>query len=87
MHELTTWILREEVKATEKNFHKTKNSWVIIEVSILYNGWKDTREKCLINFLVNCPERSIFIKYTDASNAIKNSKLMFKLIYEVVEKV
>ncbi|RVW88707.1 hypothetical protein CK203_043770 [Vitis vinifera] len=63
MHELRTWILKEEVNDL--------------------NG----KSRCLINFLVNSPAGTWFMKSIDASDTIKNGELMFKYLDEVVEEI
>nr|CAN80391.1 hypothetical protein VITISV_009402 [Vitis vinifera] len=67
MHELRTWILKEEVNDL--------------------NGWTDGKSRCLINFLVNSPTGTWFMKSIDASDTIKNGELMFKYLDEVVEEI
>ncbi|RVW19580.1 hypothetical protein CK203_116285 [Vitis vinifera] len=44
-------------------------------------------ERCLINFLVNSPVDTWFMKSIDASDTIKNGELMFKYLDEVVEEI
>ncbi|GAV78883.1 LOW QUALITY PROTEIN: DUF659 domain-containing protein, partial [Cephalotus follicularis] len=41
----------------------------------------------LINFLVYCPARLTFIKFVDASNAVKDAPTLVNLFFEVVEWV
>ena len=47
----------------------------------------DGKSRCLINFLVNSPAGTWFMKSIDASNIIKNGELMFKYLDEVVEEI
>ncbi|GJW83476.1 hypothetical protein Tco_0156621 [Tanacetum coccineum] len=43
--------------------------------------------RCLINFLVNCPTGTIFLKSIDASEHVKDAQLIVKMINEVIEDV
>ena len=47
----------------------------------------DGKSRCLINFLVNSPAGTWFMKSIDASDTIKNGELMFKYLDEVVEEI
>ena len=51
------------------------------------DGWTDGKSRSLINFLVNSPAGSWFMKSIDASDTIKNGELMFKYLDEVVEEI
>ena len=50
------------------------------------DSWTDGKNRCLINFLVNSPIGTWFLKSIDASNTITNGELMFKHLNEVVEE-
>lgn len=86
-YELSSWILKEEEKTTKAFVEEVKKTWAHTGVSILSDGWKDIRGRQLINFLVNNPHGTVFLKSVDASDAIKDATLMFKLLDEVVEEV
>ena len=47
----------------------------------------DGKSRCLINFLVNSPAGTWFMKSIDASDTIKNGENMFKYLDEVVEEI
>ena len=51
------------------------------------DGWTDGKSRCLINFLVNSPAGTWFIKSIDASDTIKNGELMFTYLDDVVEEI
>ncbi|GJY50525.1 retrovirus-related pol polyprotein from transposon TNT 1-94 [Tanacetum coccineum] len=48
---------------------------------------RDDKGRCLINFLVNCPTGTIFLKSIDASEHVKDAQLIMKMINEVIEDV
>ena len=51
------------------------------------DGWKDMRGRQLINFLVNNPFGTIFLKSVDVSDVVKDANLLFKMLDDVVEEV
>lgn len=86
-YELKTWILTEEVNTTKKMVEDVKKTWPSTGVTIMSDGWTDIKGRSLINFLVNNPEGTVFLKCVDASDKIKDANLLFKLLDEVVEEV
>lgn len=87
IHDLRSWILKKELETTENIVEDIKKTWSKTGVSILSDGWSDMRNRSLINFVVNNPHGTVFLKSIDASNAIKDANLMFKLLDDVVEEV
>ncbi|XP_004212064.1 uncharacterized protein LOC100200506 [Hydra vulgaris] len=87
MYELQTWILKEEKNAILFIVHEAKLSWIETGCSIMSDGWTYTNGRTLINFLVNNPKGTYFLKSIDASDQVKDAKLLFKLLDEVVEEV
>ncbi|KAL6331610.1 hypothetical protein AAG906_011550 [Vitis piasezkii] len=87
MHELRTWILKEEVNDLSIIMEDHKKAWKQYGCSIMSDGWTDGKSRCLINFLVNSPAGTWFMKSIDASDTIKNGENMFKYLDEVVEEI
>ncbi|KAL6314581.1 hypothetical protein AAG906_026921 [Vitis piasezkii] len=87
MHELRTWILKEEVNDLSIIMEDHKKAWKQYGCSIMSDGWIDGKSRCLVNFLVNSPAGTWFMKSIDASDTIKNGELMFKYLDEVVEEI
>jgi hypothetical protein len=48
------------------------------------NGWTNVKNHTILNFLVSCPHGTMFMKSVDASNKVKDAKLLFKLLDEIV---
>ncbi|KAK1588511.1 hypothetical protein Q3G72_024175 [Acer saccharum] len=86
-YELSTTILNAEEENTKAIVADVKKTWTQTRVSIMSDGWKDMRGRQLINFLVNNPHGTVFLKSIDASNVVKNATLLFNLLDEVVEEV
>lgn len=71
-YEFSSWILKEEEKTTKPIGNEVKKTWTILD------GWKDIRRRRnLINFLVNNPHGTIFLKCVDA---IKDSNLLLNYL-------
>ncbi|XP_019080698.2 uncharacterized protein LOC109123935 [Vitis vinifera] len=87
MHELRTWILKEEVNDLSIIMEDHKKAWKQYGCSIMSDGWIDGKSRCLINFLVNSLAGTWFMKSIDASDTIKNGENMFKYLDEVVEEI
>ncbi|KAI9174209.1 hypothetical protein LWI28_013741 [Acer negundo] len=86
-YELSTTILNAEEENTKAIVADLKKTWTQTGVSILSDEWKDMRGRQLINFLVNNPYCTVCLKLVDASNVVKDAKLLFNLLDEVVEEV
>ncbi|KAM0018998.1 putative HAT dimerization domain, ribonuclease H-like superfamily [Helianthus debilis subsp. tardiflorus] len=87
MHELRTWILKEEVKTTTEMVNDIKATWKTTGVSLLSDGWSDMRNRSLINFLVNNQYGTVFLKTVDASNCVKDADKIFELLDGVIEEI
>ncbi|XP_062103487.1 uncharacterized protein LOC133814558 [Humulus lupulus] len=87
MHEMRTWILKEEEKTTSEIVNEIKATWKRTGVSLLSDGWSDMRNRSLINFLVNNPYGTVFLKTIDASDCVKDAQKLFELLDDVVEEI
>lgn len=86
-HDLETTILKEEMGYTKAFVDKIEKTWPLTGVSILVDGWKDDTGREFVNFLVSNPHGTVFLKSVDVSAAVKDSKMMFKVLDGVVEVV
>ena len=48
------------------------------------DGWTDRCRRTLINFLVSCPKRTIFLKSVDTSQHSKIADMLYKLFRDVI---
>ena len=51
------------------------------------DGWTDNKQRTLINFLIYCPHRILFVKPVDASDIVKEATNLFRLLDKVIEWV
>ena len=51
------------------------------------DGWTDKKRKTIINFLVNSPKGTVFLKSIDASAISKTAEKVFEMMDDIVEEV
>ena len=51
------------------------------------DGWTGPKKLSIINFIVYCKGNTIFLKYVDASDNIKDNKYIYGLLKEVIKEV
>ncbi|XP_042466280.1 uncharacterized protein LOC122048825 [Zingiber officinale] len=86
MHELRTWILKAEVDGINLIYEEHKGMEKY-GCTIMSDGWTDGKNRSSINFLVNSPANTFFLKSIDASTSTKNGELIFKYLDVVVDEV
>ncbi|WZZ77530.1 hypothetical protein YC2023_098102 [Brassica napus] len=64
-----------------------RSTWASTGCTLMGDGWKDTRKRPLINFLVYCLKGVTFIKSVDASDVYTNAENLCNLFAEMVEMV
>ncbi|GJY51331.1 hydroxyproline-rich glycoprotein family protein [Tanacetum coccineum] len=88
MYELRVPLLNKEVSVVDKKMVEHKNEWVQRGCLILSDGWRDSVvSKDIINFMVNSPKGSVFVKSMDVSDVSKNATLLFGILDKMVEEV
>ncbi|XP_052178007.1 uncharacterized protein LOC127791885 isoform X2 [Diospyros lotus] len=86
-HEVRVPYLKKELVRTNEIMKSHKEDWPKYGCSLMCDGWKDKRERSLLNFLVNCPKGSMFIRSIDTSSYAKDAIKIFKLLDQFVEEV
>jgi len=51
------------------------------------NGWTNGKNRTILNFLVSCPQGTMFLKLIDAFDKVKDANLLFQLLDEIVMSV
>ncbi|KAF6157895.1 hypothetical protein GIB67_015211 [Kingdonia uniflora] len=75
---------KEETSNWVDNF---KVHWETYGVTIMTDWWTDGKGRTLINFLVNCPKGTVFLKSIDGSAHIHDAELIYKMLKDVIEEV
>ena len=87
MHEIRGYRLQKEIASINEYLKDFKDSWARTGCTIMSDGWTDQRNRTIINFLIFCPQGTMFLKSVDASDKVKDGQLLFQLLDEVVEEV
>nr|DAD43892.1 TPA_asm: hypothetical protein HUJ06_002122 [Nelumbo nucifera] len=77
-----TNLLRDLVNEVQLSTNKLCKEWRLFSCTIVADGWTDTCNQTLINFLAYCPGGIILIKFVDAFNIVKSIDNLFRLFKE-----
>ncbi|XP_039144882.1 uncharacterized protein LOC120282190 [Dioscorea cayenensis subsp. rotundata] len=66
---------------------KYKKEWKKIGCTLMSDGWSDRKNRSLINFLVNSPSGTVFLKSVDTSDVVKDAQKLFELLDSIVEEI
>ena len=86
-HELRVPLLKKELEYTKGLLRGYEEERIKYGCSIMSDGWKDRKNRTLINFLVNCSLGTQFVKSVDASEYMKTSQKIFELLDSFVEEI
>ncbi|XP_019433521.1 PREDICTED: uncharacterized protein LOC109340313 [Lupinus angustifolius] len=78
-------LLHEMKKEVELLVEKFRNFWKDIGCTITADGWQDRRNRQLINFLVYSPKGISFVRFVDASDVVKDARILCNLFIELLE--
>jgi hypothetical protein len=84
MYDLRDSLLQKEIFSIEEYLKDFKDSSTRTGCSIMSDGCTDGKNRKIINFLVSCPQGTMFLKSVDASDKVKDAKLLFDLLDEIV---
>ncbi|KAE8685690.1 hypothetical protein F3Y22_tig00111095pilonHSYRG00654 [Hibiscus syriacus] len=88
MYELRVPLLKQEVKEVEEQVNEHKKEWADKGCSILSDRWRDSVvQKDIVNFMVNSPKGSIFVKSMDVSDVSNDANLLFGILDKMVDEV
>lgn len=83
-HDLRDFLLSKNVEEIDIFVNNYRTIWRETGCSIMADGWTDQNRRTLINFLVYCPKRTIFLKSIDASAALKTAEMLYEMFKEVM---
>nr|XP_007153622.1 hypothetical protein PHAVU_003G051000g [Phaseolus vulgaris]ESW25616.1 hypothetical protein PHAVU_003G051000g [Phaseolus vulgaris] len=86
-HEIRVKYLKQEVEKTKQIVEEHKLVWKKNGCTIMTDGWTDRKRRTILNFLVNSPRGTVFLKSIDAYDVCKTAKKIFKMIDDIVEEV
>ncbi|CAI9293365.1 unnamed protein product [Lactuca saligna] len=86
-HNICVTLMKKHSEDTQKFVDSFRPHWEEYRCSIMSDFWTDGKGRCFINFLVNCPFGTVFLKSIDASEHVKNAQLIVEMINEVIKDV
>ncbi|XP_059073578.1 uncharacterized protein LOC131874296 [Cryptomeria japonica] len=81
-----TTLLDKEVKHVEDSLKPIKDSWIETSVSIVSDGWKDARNRPLVNVIAMSTSGAIFL-IVDCEGQVKNGPLIANILFQAIEQV
>ncbi|KAJ6848549.1 uncharacterized protein M6B38_275030 [Iris pallida] len=86
-HEFRGTILKRCIGEVTGLLEQCKASWARTGCSVMADEWTTETGKTLINFLVYCPEGTMFLKSVDATHIVTSPDTLYELLKHVVEEV
>ncbi|XP_026443024.1 uncharacterized protein LOC113342839 [Papaver somniferum] len=86
-HQIRTNLFKDRLEEMRMFVDTFREHWKRFGCSIMSDGWTDGKKRHLINFLVNCPKGSVFLKSVDASDRTNDADFIRKLVKEVIVDV
>ena len=84
---LRTTILHKEKKNVENLLKPIRDSWIQTGLSIVSDGWKDCKNRPLINVIAVCPKGAMFLRAVDCEGQVKDADFIARLLIESIESV
>ncbi|XP_020244128.1 uncharacterized protein LOC109822351 [Asparagus officinalis] len=86
-HDANGYFLKRMIEEVNGTLERYRATWSRTGCSILADEWTTDNGKTLINFLVYCPEGTMFLKSVDASHIVNSADTLYELLKHVVEEV
>ncbi|VVA98783.1 unnamed protein product [Arabis nemorensis] len=85
--DLRGWILKSCVEEMKKDIDECKSMWKKTGCSVLVQESNPNKGPMVLNFLVYCPEKVVFLKSVDASEILASAEKLYELLKDVVEEI
>eukprot|EP00253_Pinus_taeda_P014411 PITA_14411 len=82
-----TQLLKIGKELVEDIFSPIRSSWNSSGVTIVSDGWTDTRHRPLINIIATSPKGAMFIKAEDYSGEVKDAQFIADVIIKAIEQI
>jgi hypothetical protein len=76
----------EKADCTER-LAQLRETWKTIGCTVMSDRWTDGKGRSILNFLVNCPKGTMFIKSVDASAYTKDAQLLCELLDGFIREI
>eukprot|EP00253_Pinus_taeda_P025286 PITA_25286 len=82
-----TTLLASEKQSVDRQLQAIRDTWAETGVSIISDGWRDQRNRPLINVVAVCPQGAMFLKAVDCSGIEKDASFMSTILIDAIESV
>ena len=86
-YEIKNKYLDMEYKDMEDYVNLQREKWNTYGCTIMCDGWTSPTKLSNINFMVYCKGSTIFLKFVDASDNIKDNKYIYGLLKDMIKDV
>jgi hypothetical protein len=80
-------LLQKERALIHDILKPVRSSWTSTGVSIISDGWTDTKRRPLVNAIASSPTRVMFLRAEDCSCEVKDSKFIADILISAIEQV
>jgi hypothetical protein len=84
---LRTVLLQKERSLIHDILKPVRSSWTSSGVSIVSDGWTDTKRRPLINVIASSPKGAMFLRAEDCSGEVKDNKFIADILISAIEQV
>jgi hypothetical protein len=84
---IRTTLLDDEVARVENAMLPIKDSWVETGVTIVSDGWKDARNRPLVNVIAVSTRGAMFLKAVDCEGEVKDGPFIANILIQAIEQV
>ena len=82
-----TTLLTSERRSVDRQLQSIRDTWAETGVSIVSDGWRDQRNRPLINVIAICPQGAMFLKAIDCSGVEKDATIISNILIDAIESV
>ena len=86
-YEIKSKYLEIEYKDMEAYVNIQREKWKTYGCTIMCDGWTGPTKLSIINFMVYSKGSTIFLKYVDVSDKIKDNKYIYSLLKDIIKEV
>jgi hypothetical protein len=80
-------LLKKEKELVEDILAPICASWSSSGVTIVSDGWTNTRHRPLINIIATSPKGAMFLKAKDCSSEVKDAQFIVDILIKAIEQV
>jgi hypothetical protein len=84
---LKTVLLQKERSLIHDILKPIRSSWTSSGVSIISDGWTDTKRRPLINVIASSPKGAMFLRAEDCFGEVKDNKFIVDILISAIEQV